>query len=640
MKSIKTLASESVILSAMSALADKIAGAAKRSVIGSILTGYDDFNGKGSDSLICGALSAPFKGSDRVRNARRACIGSFEKSGIIGFFNRLINEMLGSRIRQFGVFLLVFGFVSTAVYIANILLGGENDISVPVTSAGILICAAVALTSPERLNVLLCSGRISSTLLFGLFGARRESFEKTVPHDGRYSVAVALGLLLGGATYFVHPILISAAFIAVLVLYAILCIPENGVVMIIFTLPFLGMVPHPSLISAAVVLYTVFCTFLKVIRGKRRLDFELSDGAVLVFFLLTLLGGFFSASRSDSMSYTLIYCCLMLSYFLVVILIRTSAWIKRCVGALLTSCTLVSLYGIYQNYLGTASTKWQDTEMFSEMGGRITSTFENPNVLAEYLIMCIPFAAALFFIRKGWGKKAFAAGIAAVCFAALIFTMSRGAWLGFMIGILVFLLIYSRKTLVLCCFGLLGIPFLPFVLPQSIIKRFTSIGDVADSSTAYRVHIWEGCVRLIRDFFAGGIGVGKGVFSLVYPSYTLAGIESAPHAHNLYLQIIIELGIFGILAFLFAAVVTAQTGFSLYTCESTDDRAKPYKLFSAAALSGLIAVAAQGMTDYIWYNYRVFLMFWLLAGMVSAIRRSARREYLITDADIEQDLID
>ena len=29
----------------------------------------------------------------------------------------------------------------------------------------------------------------------------------------------------------------------------------------------------------------------------------------------------------------------------------------------------------------------------------------------------------------------------------------------------------------------------------------------------------------------------------------------------------------------------------------------------------------QGMTDYVWYNYRVFFVFWLMIGIVSAARR-------------------
>lgn len=63
--------------------------------------------------------------------------------------------------------------------------------------------------------------------------------------------------------------------------------------------------------------------------------------------------------------------------------------------ALVLGCLLVAGYGVYENYFGALLTIWQDTEMFGDIAGRVTSTFGNPNVLGEYLIMAIPFALAM-----------------------------------------------------------------------------------------------------------------------------------------------------------------------------------------------------------------------------------------------------
>ena len=41
----------------------------------------------------------------------------------------------------------------------------------------------------------------------------------------------------------------------------------------------------------------------------------------------------------------------------------------------------------------------------------------------------------------------------------------------------------------------------------------------------------------------------------------------------------------------------------------------------AGLACGLVAVLVQGLTDYIWYNYRVFLVFWLLLGLLAAAGR-------------------
>ena len=47
------------------------------------------------------------------------------------------------------------------------------------------------------------------------------------------------------------------------------------------------------------------------------------------------------------------------------------------------------------------------------------------------------------------------------------------------------------------------------------------------------------------------------------------------------------------------------------------------RIFSSSLVCGLFAVLIQGMTDYAWYNYRVYLMFWLIVGLTAASVRSA-----------------
>lgn len=55
------------------------------------------------------------------------------------------------------------------------------------------------------------------------------------------------------------------------------------------------------------------------------------------------------------------------------------------------------------------------------------------------------------------------------------------------------------------------------------------------------------------------------------------------------------------------------------------------KLFSAAGFCGILAVLLQGVTDYVWYNYRIFLLFWLIIGLTAAIGRTARTDRIYQD---------
>ena len=50
---------------------------------------------------------------------------------------------------------------------------------------------------------------------------------------------------------------------------------------------------------------------------------------------------------------------------------------------------------------------------------------------------------------------------------------------------------------------------------------------------------------------------------------------------------------------------------------------------SGVVVSGLAAVVAvliMGLTDYVWYNSRVFLMFWLVIAIVNAYIRIGNEE--------------
>jgi hypothetical protein len=203
--------------------------------------------------------------------------------------------------------------------------------------------------------------------------------------------------------------------------------------------------------------------------------------------------------------------------------------------------------------------------------------------------------------------------------------------------------------------GIAAIPFLPLVLPSSIVSRFTSIGNLADTSTSYRVNIWRGTMHMLEDYWSCGIGIGEAAWDTVYPRYSLAAIEAAPHSHNLYLQITVECGIVGLILFLTFIFLLLRYNFTFYRRledmrqdiaasirpegtvltgqdstrkleGATLSRITKLRMEAAAPLCGILAVLVQSFTDYTWYNYRVYLMFWLAAGLSVAYTRCGRAD--------------
>jgi len=610
---LKTFFKNSAILRLFDRFAAFLYKKASVSVAGHILL-TDNEERRKEDKFKFSNLLNAFSVKEKIRIVGRSISRTIEKSFFLNIMRDFTSGLVCTKMKVYGWFLMSFGFYSLITHALKIFgLNGEKDYFSLYSCAAILIMAIPFLSSNATLIQAMRNNRITHFLLTRAIGIRESRFDKNNDVRGRSNVTFILGIIFGIFTYWISPLYILGALGAVSILYLILVIPEFGVLLTFFILPF-----APTMLLALMIAYITVCYLLKLIQGKRSITIRYIDVFIIIFMLLLYFGGIVSVSSSTSIKPALLFICMMLGYFLTANLINTPDLLKRVTVSLVSSAVIVSLYGLFQNFFGTVSSAWQDTDMFSSIAGRVVSTFDNPNVLAEYLIKILPFAAALLFTSDN-AKERFSNLLAAVFMGlCLIFTWSRGGWLGFMIGIFIFLIFMTRKTLILVFFGLLSLPFLPYVLPQNIVLRLTSIGNMSDGSTSYRVHIWDAVVKMLGDCFSGGIGIGEGAFAEVYPLYSFAGIEAAPHSHNLFFQITVEIGIIGLIVFIIAMLLLIKNSIS-FAAKTFDAREK---LLTYAGMCGILSILAQGMTDYVWYNYRIFLMFWLIVGLTTAYRRT------------------
>ena len=609
----KNVFASSLIVGALQRAAAWIYRKLGGSLLGRIFTSYKEENAAAKTSAVHD-LYKRIKLSDRVFTPfKRMIARAVENSAILGFIRRVLASLLSSSMKSYGIFMFSAALYSAIVYVFRIFYFGADEVKAAhiLTLIVMLISSVLMIASRQTLASALLTSPMASFFIMKVVGIRREALEGRAAKKDRFDIPFIAGLAFGIASVIVRPLTILLFMLAAVAAYLVLIKPEFGVLIIITCLPF-----TPTMVLVGAVIYTLICFLLKVACGKRSIKFDLLDAVVLIFLILMLMGGIVACSDA-SIRPALVYTAFMLGYFLVVNLIRSNEWVSRCIFGIIASCTAVSLYGLFQNFFGLAETTWHDTQLFGDISGRVVSTFENPNVLAEYLIMCIPIIlAAIIMIKAPKSRLALWCALVASV-GCLIYTWSRGAWVGFVIGIILFMLVYKKNTLAALFLGAFAVPFLPFVLPQNIIQRFTSIGNMSDGSTVYRVNIWRAVWQMLGDYWRGGVGIGEESFTKIYRLYAFAGVENAPHSHNLYMQILIELGIVGLIAFVAVIFIWAQSTFTLHT---TERRAE--KLYSNALLCGVSAVLAQGMTDYIWYNYRVFLMFWLLIGLGAAIRKT------------------
>ena len=613
------LVKNSFIIGWLITLADRLYAAFPGSVIVKFFSNYDAFSQGWNESFI-GKFIGRFRMSRmKILEWKNIFSRLVETSAIYRSGVLIKEKLLTARLRAYGAAFFAYGLVSSIDCAIRLLLF-RTEISLLSTAVCqiCLIVGIVCVWSKKPAGKALYDSLVKGFVLRDFVGVRREEMVYSTVNDRGITFGFMCGLVMGIISVAVSPMYIFGALGALILLALLGAKPEFGIVFIALTLPFI-----PTMAMCGLTLYCTAVYLFKVARGKRSLNIEAVDIAVIIFMAFVFFGGVISVDASSSLKSAAVFLALMLNYFLAANLIRSKTLMMRIMNTLVFSMFITALIGLYQKFFMAANTTWHDTSMFEDIGTRIYSTFQNPNVYGEYLVMALPLAVALLFTCGEGAKRIPVFFATASALLALIYTQSRGAWLAFIFSMAIYLVIKTGRTLVVYLLGIFSLPLLPFVLPQSIVSRFMSIGNLGDSSTSYRVSIWNAAVRMIGDFWAGGIGIGTSAFSKVYPSYSLAGIEAAPHSHHLFFQIAIEMGIFALICFIaIIFMLIRKNSRGLLVC----GKKSGFTLISSAALCGTLGMLIQGMTDYVWYNYRVFGMFWTVIGLCVAALRCAETQ--------------
>ena len=588
-------------------------------IFGTLMTSYDRVTQSLATSSMVKTIRAFFnnRGMRLIQKAKQSVARSYERSILLTKLRGISYQLLITNVSTLGLFLFSFGFYIVTIQLLRQYAFHTNNVETSSALIGliIMVVAIFMFFSKKNIAEAIYESVVLKTLLFDYLSLRVISVAKAAKTEARrgFNVAFVSGMFFGVLSIFVDATTIVTVLAVIMLAGIVLSTPEAGVLITFLFLPFVT-TKHLILMLGLILVSYV----LKLLCGRRVLRLSFIDYTVVIFLFFTIFSGIITVDAS-SFPKMLVFVIFMLGYFVVKNTISSPSLVRRCLYSLVASSALVSLYGLYQNFFGELSTVWQDVTIFSEISGRVVSTFENPNVLGEYLILVFPVTLALMISAKSANRR-FAFFCAAVLnVACLIFTWSRGAWLGFIIATVLFFLLSGKHFFTA---GILLTPLtafgLSFMINTSVFRRFTTFGD---SSTSYRLSIWRGTLDMLKDTWWYGIGIGEGAFRKVYPAYALPGIETAPHSHNLYLQIITEGGIFALLSFVLFILIFMQCAFSF----SRNAVSHTNRSICVGLFAGIAAFLIQGLTDYVWYNYRIFLLFWLIAGLSVAHIQTAKQ---------------
>ena len=602
----------SLILGSLRALGDKMRGAFARSFFGRLFTSYDRASEVLENSAIYGAAQK-VANSQKLSRVRRAGSAFFDKSCVRHWMLSLTRVMRHCTGRFFGALSITFSMYIVLMYlIRKYGMFYEAPVTYLIVSGAVALLGLPLFFEKEKtMGQILLESRFFSWLLFDFFGLRYETFRDTDPPIKKTSVAFIIGMALGCLTFVISPLSIIMVLGLALYLYLSLVSPEAGFLLCLFFLPFLSVFEHPTVVLCALVICVLAGYFIKLFRYKREFRFGVFECLLMLFMVMVLFGGTRNASNTISMEMPVML-ILMLGTVAAANLLRTKEMIRHALEAFSFSCVISAIVGICEYLLGIAALNWIDTEMFSDISGRAVAFFENPNVLGIYLCLGAPLTLALMSISRDRTRFRWFVGF---CFiiSCSVLTWSRGAWIGIAVSVVV-MLVSMRHTVGVFMSTCMLAAFSGYILPSSVLDRIASIGSTADSSTLYRLNIWRGCADMASDLGIAGIGVGEESFSRMYQKYAVAGAETAYHAHSLWLNILLTLGIVGILLFVVMTFFFYQRAFTVCrNCDDTDIRR-----IVAASASGICGMLAAGLFDYTWYNYRVMFAYFVVMGFVCA----------------------
>ncbi len=374
-------------------------------------------------------------------------------------------------------------------------------------------------------------------------------------------------------------------------------VSHRTVILLIALLPLINVLIYPF--AVLVFLYILFKG-----QGTRFVLETRKDTQLFLFLGTMLLATIFSETPLISIGAFSI----LLIQIAVYLLVRTNGFpeTQHLPVILLASGGIVALLGIIQYFFIDISmpSSWLDSNLYEGFRyKRVFSTFINPNVLAGYLIFVVSLSVSTLYSKYSYPVL----GLAVLC---LIFTFSRGGWIGTVIAVITVTMLKKEfKLLSIVCISsvclLLGFWSL-------ILGRINGVLDFKDSTLRYRLEIWKTALSILKEHPL--IGCGFGTAWKAIPGFSSSINALVGHAHNLYLNFAMETGIIGLTAFLGFSISRISRGFKkLGTLQGIE------RDVVIGIIGGLMGTAFHGTVDAVPLAPQLGIVIWTFLGLMELL---------------------
>ena len=379
----------------------------------------------------------------------------------------------------------------------------------------------------------------------------------------------------------------------------------------------------PEYLAPAMTLIA-FCV-MKHEFGKigRKLKYGTTCKILLFYTAYMAIGVFYSGTKIYSFFIVLLWIGMMLGQVIVSNLALTKQKLDSALEAVSVSGGVVGFIGILEMaFSGKPFTFpnpfWSfldkialdilpvqiNTRFITE---RANSTFENPNVFASFMVIIFPLAIYSFFNEKNKKRKWILLISIVLILGGIVTTYSRGAYIAILISAVILFFLGKKQTAFISIIGALML----VTVPDKFFDRISSLGP-GDTASMIRIDIWKSCYKIIKENFFFGIGPGvQNVWNILLSRFNI----DQPHAHNIFIELFVEGGIFGVLIFcVFLFFFFKDMVLLLKNCKES-------KVYGIVFISSMVGFLSFGMTDFLLMTPKEVQYFMFLLGFAEAAKR-------------------
>lgn len=347
--------------------------------------------------------------------------------------------------------------------------------------------------------------------------------------------------------------------------------------------------------------------------------------AWVIFLTLSFISLIYSPALTQSIKVCLIYVSYASMFLLGLRLVKSQHDFDRWISAVALSSVIPVTYGLLCMIFGG-----RGYAMYLGEGFRMRSTFPHPNPFAPYLVLII---TVCFYIYKskityiGKGLSRLIPIYILVLLGMLIMTKTRSGWVTCYLFFFLYAFLHERKYL----FLIIAAPFIALLIPdvQDRILDLTKDNNLGASgyghlnSYAWRLKIWSDSIGWMSP---SRYLTGYGLFSFTHFS-TSFGMANAfqmqdfeINAHNIYVQLFFELGILGLVSFLFLIFQVFKKLLSIY-------KLNKFLIFTVIII--LLQFVFMGYADNL-LDYLVFDWYlWFTLGLaIAAVALNVEKKHI------------